>query len=527
MSDQPKKPIVLTILDGWGCGVPNIGNAIANANLPAIRSIEEQYPSALLHASGISVGVLWGEEGNSETGHITIGAGRIVYQYITRIIFAIRDGSFFSNPVLLGAAQHVKTHDSTLHLMGLVSSGSVHSYIDHVYALFDFAKNNDLKRVALHIFTDGKDAPPTEGKKFVEHLTMRLEKEYPTIHIAALIGRTYSMDRNNNWDRTEKTYNLLTKGEGVIIQDPSAYLSGCYEKDIFDSSIEPALVQREGETPLTIKDNDAVIFFNFREDSARQISRAFTEDTFTHFERKKLNNLYYVGMTRYEDSFMGGVLFEPPSVAHCLGEELSLYGKKQLRVAETEKYAHVTYFFNGGRETPFAGEDRTLVPSLLSKHFNETPVMSAPMVADTIINAINSGDHDIIIANFANADMVGHTGDYNATIRAVEAVDKEVGRVMQKVLEQDGIMLITADHGNADRKIDPQSGMPISEHSLNPVPLYLIGSRFRKKEPPLSPLYSKSPSGFLADVAPTLLDIMEIPKPDDMTGNSLLPLLIS
>jgi 2,3-bisphosphoglycerate-independent phosphoglycerate mutase len=527
MSDPNKRPIVLTILDGWGCGTPNIGNAITNANLPTIRMIEEQYPSALLHASGISVGVLWGEEGNSETGHITIGAGRIVYQYITRIIFAIRDGSFFSNPVLLGAAQHVKTNNSTLHLMGLVSSGSVHSYIDHVYALFDFVKNNDIKNVALHIFTDGKDAPPTEGKKFVEHLTLRLEKEYPTIQIASLIGRTYSMDRNNNWDRIEKTYNLLVKGEAIKIQDPSAYLADCYAKDIFDSSIEPALVTKDGSPPLTIQDNDAVIFFNFREDSARQISHALTEDAFTHFERTKLNNLYYVGMTRYEDSFNGGVLFEPPTVAHGLGEELSLYGKKQLRVAETEKYAHVTYFFNGGRETPFEGEERILVPSLLSKHFDETPVMSAPLVADTVIKAIEEERFDIIIANFANADMVGHTGNYEATIRAVEAVDKEVNRIMQTVLKKGGIMLITADHGNADRKIDPQSGMPISKHSLNPVPLYLIGDTFKKNEPPLSPLYNKSPSGFLADVAPTLLDIMDIPKPTDMTGNSLLPLLTS
>ena len=525
MATNKKRQVVLTILDGWGVGSRDISNAIYNAKPPTFEFIENNFPSLTLHASGIAVGVLWGDAGNSETGHIAIGAGRIVYQYIPRIIFSIRDGSFFRNEALLAAANHVKKNNGTFHIMGLTSGGSVHSYIDHVYALLDFAKNENLKSVALHAFTDGRDASYMEGKKFIANLNDRIKEDYPNAKIASVIGRFYPMDRDNNWDRIEKTYNMMVKGEGVKIKDASEHIGACYDKNIYDEFIEPAVVVDENDQPTLVKNGDALIYFNFREDSARQLSKAFTEDNFDKFPREKLDNLYYAGMTKYEDDFKGGVVFEPINVINGLGETLSKNGKTQLRIAETEKYAHVTYFFNGGREEPFPGEDHKLIRSLPSRHFEETPEMSAAEICQNVLAAIDSQKYDIIIVNFANADMVGHTGNFDATMSAVLTVDTQINHIMRKILEIDGIMVITSDHGNADRKINPSSGKALSEHSMNPAPFYLIAREYKLNEPPTIPLTSKNPSGFLADVAPTVLELMDVPQPPEMTGNSLMSMI--
>lgn len=514
------KPIVLVILDGYGRGPENAANAIFKAKKPNIDFIEKNFPTTNLQASGIAVGLPWGEEGNSEVGHLNLGSGRIVYQYLPRITFTIRDGSFFKNPELLNAAKHVKKNDSSLHIIGLISQGNVHSYIDHLYALIDFAKNEGLKNVFIHAFTDGRDSPPQDSLPFYEKIKNKLLKEYPFAKIVDLIGRRFALDRDNNWDRTEKTYRLLTESQGEIYGNVSEAIKSDYDKSITDEFIEPKVTEKE-----PIKNNDAVVFLNFREDSARQLTRAFVVENFNEFERKKIDNLYFLTMTRYEKDLPIHVLFENLEINNTLAQLVSNANKLQIHIAETEKYAHVTYFFNGGIELPFKGEERTLVPSKSDNNFAENPAMSAYEITEKVVESVESKKYDLIVVNYANADMIGHTGDFKAVIKAVEIVDEKIGQITESVLKNNGVLLITADHGNADEKINLLTGAPITEHSDNPVPFYLVGNDFKREKSQEDIEISKLEiGGILADAAPTILELMELPQPPEMTGKSLLKL---
>lgn len=514
------KPIVLVILDGYGRGPENAANAIFKAKKPNIDFIEKNFPMTNLQASGIAVGLPWGEEGNSEVGHLNLGGGRIVYQYLPRITFAIRDGSFFKNPELLGAAEHVKKNGSSLHIIGLISQGNVHSYIDHLYALLDFAKNEDLKNVYIHAFTDGRDSPPKDSLTFYEKIKNKLLKEYPFAKIADLIGRYFALDRDNNWDRTEKTYRLLTESRGEIYGDVSTAIKSDYDKNVTDEFIEPKVMGKE-----PIKNNDAVVFLNFREDSARQLTGAFVLEDFKEFERKKIDNLYFVTMTRYEKDLPTHILFEPLTIDNSLAKLISDAGKLQIHITETEKYAHVTYFFNGGIESPFKGEERLLIPSKIYSNFADNPTMSAYEVTEKVVESVESKKYDFIVVNYANPDMIGHTGDFKAVTKAIEIVDDKIGQIMEAILKNNGVLIITADHGNADEKINLLTGAPLTEHSLNPVPFYLVGNDFKREKSQEDIEVSKlEVSGILADVAPTILELMELPQPPEMTGKSLLKL---
>jgi len=515
------KPVILVILDGYGRGPENAANAIFKAKKPNIDFIEKNFPMTNLQASGIAAGLPWGEEGNSEVGHLNLGAGQIVYQYLPRITFAIRDGSFFKNPAIVKAAEHIKKNDSTLHLVGLVGSGNVHSYIDHLYAILEFAKKENLKDVFIHAFTDGRDSPSKDALDFYEKVQNKLNRDYPFAKIASLIGRHYAMDRDNNWDRIETAYRLLTESQGEISPDVKTAIKSDYDKNITDEFIEPKVIKNE-----PIKDNDAVVFFNFREDSVRQLTRVFVEEKFDKFERKKINNLHFVTMTRYEKNLPLNVLFEPLEIKNVLAKVLSDAEKKQIHIAETEKYAHVTYFFNGGQENPFLNEDRILIPTKRDHDFAEDPVMSAPEITEKLIEAVNSKKYDFIIANYANADMIGHTGNFQATVSTIEVLDGEVGKIVAEVLKINSALIITADHGNADEMIDLLTGIPYPEHTTNPVPFYLIGNDFkREKTPEDFEIYRSEIRGILADVAPTILELMDVPQPLEMTGKSLLGVL--
>lgn len=516
------KPVILIIFDGYGRGPENAGNAIFKAKKPNIDSIEKNFPMTNLQASGITAGLPWGDEGNSEVGHLNLGAGRIVYQYLPRITFAIRDGSFFQKPALLQAAEHIKKNNSALHIMGLIGSGNVHSYIDHLYAVLEFAKKENIKNVFIHAFTDGRDSPPKDALTLYERIQGKLIQDYPFAQIASLVGRHFAMDRNGNWDRTEAAYRLLTESKGEVFPDAKTAIKSDYDKNIVDEFIEPKVMKKE-----PIKDGDAVVFIDFREDSVRQMTQAFVGENFDKFERRKINNLHFVTMTRYEKDLPIHVLFEPLEIKNALAEVVSNAGKKQIHIAETEKYAHVTYFFNGGMETPMPNEDRILVPTKKDRDFTENPTMSAPEVTEKIIESINSEKYDLIVANYANADLVGHTGDFEATVSAVEVLDSEIIKIVNEVLKANGAMIITADHGNADEEINMLTGAPYPEHTDNPVPFYLIGNDFkREKTPEDFEIYRTEIKGILADVAPTVLELMGLPKPPEMTGESLINILV-
>lgn len=511
------KKVILIILDGWGVAPPSPGNAPSQANLPNLTYIEEHYPATTLHASGIHVGLPWWEVGNSEVGHLTLGSGKVVYQYLPRIIMAIRDGSFFKNPALLGATRYVKEKNSSLHLMGLVSSGAVHSYIDHLYALFDLCQREKVKNVFLHVFTDGRDTSQKEAITFLKNLSERLASQNLG-KIATVCGRSFAMDRNENWERIQKVYECLTEGKGERPADLFEYLQSSYQKGITDEYIKPALIDEKG----LIKENDAVIFFNFREDRARELTRAFIEDDFKGFKRKKIKNLYFATMTRYLDTPNIKVAFEPPEVKTCLGKVISEAGLSQLRLAETEKYAHVTYFFNGLREKPFNGEERIIIPSVGGPHYDKNPEMQAPEITETLLKEIKREEYSFILVNFANPDMVGHTGNLRAGIMAAEVIDACIGRIVE-VAKDKYVILITADHGNFEEMIDSKTGEPLGEHTSNPVPFYLVDPECKSPMPVQKKLeYREEAGGFLFDVAPTILEYLELEKPQEMTGLSLL-----
>jgi 2,3-bisphosphoglycerate-independent phosphoglycerate mutase len=513
------KPVVLVILDGWGISQSLKGNATKEATLPTIDRLDSSYPKIALQTSGISVGLPWGESGNSEVGHMTIGAGKIIYQNMPRISLAIQNGEFFKNETFLKSIENAKKNNGSLHLMGLIGKGAVHSHTDHLYALLELAKNQHMEKVYLHIFTDGRDSEMTSGVQKMQELQAKI-KQLGIGKLATVSGRYFAMDRNNNWDRVEKAYNIMTKGEGKKIDDPVAYLKKSYEEKVFDEYIEPAYVEENGEFPGKIKDGDSVIFFNFREDRARQITKAFVLPGFEKFKRELLKNLDFVTMVQYEENLPVNIAFPPVKTEECLGKVISQNNLCQLRISETEKFAHVTYFFNVGNEEPYPREDRIIINS--SPEI--VPEMKADEITEKVLEALGKNRYAFILINYANADIVAHTGNEEATVKALEKIDECLSKLIPAVLEKNGCLLITADHGNAEEMINIHTGEIDTEHSINPVPLWFITSENHKERKKMSDEEIKV-EGFLSDISPTVLDLMEIPKSQEMTGESLLPLL--
>ncbi len=509
-----KKPVVLMVLDGYGLNDNPEGNAIAMADTPVMDRLMKEYPFVKGNASGLAVGLPDGQMGNSEVGHMNIGAGRIVYQDLTRITKDIEDGAFFENQVLLQAMENCKKNNSDLHLWGLLSDGGVHSHNTHLYGLLEMAKRNQLENVYVHAFLDGRDTPPASGKDYVIQLQEKMD-EIGVGKIASLSGRYYAMDRDNNWDRIQKAYDSLTIGEGVKATDPVAAMEDSYAQDVTDEFVLPTVITDDEGKPLSlVKDGDSVIFFNFRPDRAREITRAFCDDRFEGFERPFLH-LTYVCFKDYDETIPNKLIaFKKEEIVNTLGEFLAKNGKKQLRLAETEKYAHVTFFFNGGIEEPNADEYRLLVNSPKDvATYDLKPEMSAPEVGMDLVEAIKSDQYDVIIINFANPDMVGHTGVISAAVKAVERVDSLVGEAVQAVKDVDGVLFICADHGNAEKMIDYETGAPHTAHTTNPVPFILVNA---------DPSWKLREGGCLADIAPTLLEVMGLEQPKEMTGKSLI-----
>ena len=509
-----KKPVVLMVLDGYGLNEKTEGNAIAMANTPVMDKLMAEYPFVKGNASGLAVGLPDGQMGNSEVGHMNIGAGRIIYQDLTRITKDIEDGTFFENKVLLQAIENCKKNNSDLHLWGLLSDGGVHSHNSHLYGLLEMAKKNGLENVYVHAFLDGRDTPPASGKDYVQQLEDKM-KEIGVGKIASLSGRYYAMDRDNNWDRVKLAYDSLVTGEGVKATDAVKAVEDSYANDKTDEFVLPTVITDENGQPLSlVKDGDSVIFFNFRPDRAREITRAFCDDKFTGFERDFLK-LTYVCFKDYDETIPNKlVAFEKEEIKNTFGECLAAHGKKQLRLAETEKYAHVTFFFNGGVEDPNVDEFRLLVNSPKDvATYDLKPEMSAPEVGMDLVEAIKSDKYDVIVINFANPDMVGHTGVIPAAVKAVERVDSLVGDAVQAVKDVDGVLFICADHGNAEKMIDYETGAPHTAHTTNPVPFILVNA---------DPSWKLREGGCLADIAPTLIEVMGMEQPKEMTGKSLI-----
>ena len=509
-----KKPVVLMILDGYGLNDTKEHNAVAEAATPVMDKLMAEYPFVKGNASGMAVGLPDGQMGNSEVGHLNMGAGRIVYQELTRITKEIQDGTFFENKALMDAVNNCKKNDSALHCFGLLSDGGVHSHNTHLYGLLELAKRNGLEKVYVHCFLDGRDTPPESGKGYAEDLEAEMAK-IGVGKIASVTGRYYAMDRDNNYDRVQKAYAALTKGEGETAQSGPAGIQASYDREETDEFVKPTVVVENGAPVATIQDGDSVIFFNFRPDRAREITRAFCDDDFKGFEREKRLDLTYVCFSDYDPTIPNKkVAFEKIAVTNTFGEWLAANGMKQARIAETEKYAHVTFFFNGGVEEPNEGEDRILVNSPKEvATYDLEPEMSAYEVCDRLCEAITGGQYDVVIINFANPDMVGHTGVEEAAIKAVEAVDSCVGRAVEAVKSVDGVLFICADHGNAEQLVDYETGAPFTAHTTNQVPFILVN--YDEK-------YTLREGGCLADIVPTLIRIMGKEQPAEMTGKSLL-----
>ncbi len=507
-----KKPTVLMILDGFGINDNEYGNAVKKSETPNLDSYFEKYPNVHVEASGLEVGLPEGQMGNSEVGHLNIGAGRIVYQDFTRITKAIKDEDFFESSAFIEAMENAKKHDSALHLWGLLSDGGVHSHITHLYALLELAKEQGLSKVYVHCFLDGRDVPPSSAIKYVQELEEKM-KEIGVGKIATISGRYYAMDRDKRWERVKLAYDAMVLGVGEKADSAVEAIEKSYAENVVDEFVKPTVILDQSNPTAVVSEKDSIIMFNFRPDRAREISRSFVDPEFDGFERANgYFPVHYVCMTQYDASLPNVSLAYPPQVlTNTLGEYISNSGLKQLRIAETEKYAHVTFFFNGGVEEENEGEKRVLIPSPKVATYDMQPEMSAYELTDKLIEEMNKDIYDLIIINYANPDMVGHTGIMEAAIKAVETVDKCVGRVVEKVIEKNGQLIITSDHGNSDEMLD-KDGNPITKHSTNPVPLVLINAA---KEYELQ-------EGNLADIAPTLLQLMEIAKPEEMTGNSLL-----
>jgi phosphoglycerate mutase (EC 5.4.2.1) len=506
-----KKPVMLMILDGFGITDKVDGNAIAAANKPNYDRLFAQYPHTELGASGMDVGLPRGQMGNSEVGHLNIGAGRIVYQELTRITKAIEDGDFFENEALNKAVDNAKKNDGALHLLGLLSDGGVHSHIEHLKALFKLAKDKGLSKVYLHAFMDGRDTPPASGKDFVADIENYLKK-LGNGKIATISGRYYAMDRDNRWERVKLAYDIMVNGKGEAANSAIEAMERSYADNKTDEFVLPTAIMEDGRPVAQIKNGDSVIFFNFRPDRAREITRAINDRKFDGFERETLN-LTYVCLTQYDKTIENvEIAYKPQSISNTLGEYVSKLGKRQLRIAETEKYAHVTFFFNGGVETPNTGEDRALIPSPKVATYDLKPEMSAYEVTEEVIKRLDTDEYDMVILNFANPDMVGHTGIFEAAKAAIEAVDVCLGKIVDKVLEKDGTVFITADHGNAEQMIDYSTGEPMTAHTTDPVPFLYVANKAKEMRN----------GGVLADIAPTMLQAMGLEIPAEMTGKTLI-----
>ena len=509
-----KKTTVLMILDGYGLNDRKDHNAVAEANTPVMDKLMKEYPFVKGNASGMAVGLPEGQMGNSEVGHLNMGAGRIVYQELTRITKEIQDGTFFENPALVKAMENCKANDSALHIYGLVSDGGVHSHITHLYGVLEMAKKFDLKKVYVHCFLDGRDTPPASGKGYVEQLEEEMKK-LGVGKVASVCGRYYAMDRDNNYDRVELAYKALTKGEGLTAESATTGIQASYDRDETDEFVKPTVVVEDGKPVATIQDKDSIVFINFRPDRAREITHAFCDDDFKGFERGKRLDVTYVCFSDYDPTIPNkDVAFHKIAVTNTFGEWLAANDMTQARIAETEKYAHVTFFFNGGVEEPNKGEDRILVNSPKDvATYDMKPEMSAYEVCDKLCAAIKSEKYDVIIINFANPDMVGHTGVEAAAIKAVETVDECVGKAVDALLSVNGTMFICADHGNCEQLVDYETGAPFTAHTTNPVPFILVN---------YDPAYTLKEGGCLADIVPTLIETMGMTKPAEMTGKSLL-----
>ena len=508
-----KKPTVLMILDGYGLNKTSEHNAVAEAKTPVMDKLMAECPFVEGQASGMAVGLPDGQMGNSEVGHLNMGAGRIVYQELTRITKAIQDGDFFENEALLAAVKNAKENNSDLHMFGLLSDGGVHSHNTHLYGLLQLCKNEGLENVYVHCFLDGRDTPPASGKGYIAELEAKMA-EIGVGKVATVAGRYYAMDRDNRWDRVEKAYVALTKGEGNRVASADEGMAASYAAEVYDEFVVPMVVEKDGQPLATIKNNDSVIFFNFRPDRAREITRTFCDDEFTGFDRGDRIVTKFVCFTDYDDTIVNkDVAFRKVAVTNTFGEYLAAHNMTQARIAETEKYAHVTFFFNGGVEEPNAGEDRILVKSPKVATYDLQPEMSAPAVCEKLVDAIKGDKYDVIIVNFANPDMVGHTGVEDAAIKAIEAVDACVGKAVDALKEVDGQMFICADHGNAEQLVDYNTGAPFTAHTTNPVPFILVNADEK---------YTLREGGCLADIIPTLIELMGMEQPVEMTGKSLL-----
>lgn len=495
------------ILDGYGIRENKEGNAIAFAKTPNLDKLFSSYPHSVLDASGESAGLPEGQMGNSEVGHLNIGAGRIVYQDLTRISKSIRDGDFLRNKVLLDAVKNVKNNNSSLHLVGLLSDGGVHSHISHLYALLELARKQGIKKIYVHAFLDGRDVPPKSALVYIKDAQKKMKElggEFATIS-----GRYYAMDRDKRWDRVEKAYEAMTSGRCITAETAALAVENAYARGETDEFVNPTVIVKKGKPVALVSDNDSVIFFNFRSDRAREITRAFINQDFLDFKRNSYPRTHFMCLTQYDETFNVPIAFPPESLKNILADVLSMHHLKQLRIAETEKYAHVTFFFNGGRETPVEGEDRLLIPSPKVATYDLQPEMSAYPVTDEVVKALSSGKYDVIILNYANPDMVGHTGVFDAAVKAVEAVDECIGRVFDAVSAANGLLIITADHGNAEQMMDETGGIHTA-HTSNSVPFLFCENGFKLK------------GGILADISPTILDVLGIEKPQEMTGQSLI-----
>ncbi|OZV12476.1 phosphoglycerate mutase (2,3-diphosphoglycerate-independent) [Tissierella sp. P1] len=505
-----KAPVMLIILDGFGIGKEYKGNAVTLANTPNIDRLFREYPNTILEASGLAVGLPEGQMGNSEVGHLNIGSGRIIYQDLTKISKSVADGDFFEKREFLEAIENARKNNSKVHLIGLVSSGGVHSHNTHLYALLKLMKKQNFNNVYIHAILDGRDVSPTAGKADIKELMTKID-EIGVGKIATISGRYYAMDRDKRWDRTKLAYDAFTLGKGNENDNPVSVIEKSYNEDITDEFIIPTIIKENDEPVTTIDNNDSIIFFNFRPDRARQITRAFVDENFEGFEREKKVNTFYVTMTEYDKTIENvEVAYTDESPRNTLGEYISNKGLSQLRIAETEKYAHVTFFFNGGIEEPYANEDRALIPSPKVATYDLQPEMSAIEVKNEVLNRLGMDKYDLIILNFANPDMVGHTGVVSATVKAIETVDSCLGEIIELLIEKGGKALITADHGNAEMLIN-EDGSPVTSHTSNKVPLILVGYKDVELQ-----------EGILADLAPTILELMGLEKPEEMTGKSII-----
>ncbi|MBI2410732.1 MAG: 2,3-bisphosphoglycerate-independent phosphoglycerate mutase [Candidatus Kerfeldbacteria bacterium] len=530
MTNTALLPLVLLVLDGWGVAAPSRGNAISLARTPNMNKLMQEYPSVTLHASGEVVGLPWAEMGNSEVGHLNLGSGKIIYQNLPLINKSIADGSFFRNEAFLSIMNAVKERKSRLHLVGMVSDGGIHSSIQHLYALLEMCQKNGLgEHVRIHPILDGRDTARNAGLGFIAALETKMH-ELNVGKIASLSGRFYAMDRDNHWDRTQLAYNAMRHGKSEHVSDsPLKAIEVAYGQQVFDEEFQPTVIIGQDGTPIgSMNDNDAIIFFNFRADRARQLTKTFILPGFQKFDRgRQIENLMFVSMTEYESNLPLKIAFQPDHVKSPIAKVVADAGMHQLHIAETEKYAHVTFFFNGGTEEQYPNEERVLIPSPRVTSYDQTPAMSVHGIADRMVTELTTKQYQFVVANFANADMVGHTGNLQATIKAIEEEDVAIGKVAAAVLQMNGTLIVTADHGNAEEKLNLQTGEMIKEHSTNPVPFIMANATLRQQRmmwPPVpdGDLSRMQPVGVLSDAAPTILTLMGLSIPPDMTSRSLI-----